>query len=175
MHQGLIAQWHRGIASKGFIGALLLVVPVMVAATIGFGGGVGAGLSSLATGPSETTLGEPSAQTETRSIEQLTTTLPQLTIDSARREGGGGSGTETELQFIETPTVTTQPGGDSDPGGGQPGGSGTTEEQSAPAPDQGTGGGGGNGGSGGDVAIPVNNPVDQLVGGLGQGSLGIGE
>ncbi len=85
MRQGLIAQWHRGIAIRGLVGAMLLMIPVLVGATIGFGG-VAGGLNSLATGPSETAFGTTSAKTggeegRAHDIESLsaslTTTLDQ--------------------------------------------------------------------------------------------------
>jgi hypothetical protein len=96
MRQGLIAQWHRGIAARGLVGAMLLMIPVLVGATIGLGG-VAGGLTSLATGPSETAVGGiprvAGPQGQSTSIERLsaslTTTLAQPTAGKALRLGRG--------------------------------------------------------------------------------------
>jgi len=96
MRQGLIAEWSRGIAGRGLIGAALLTVPVMVAATIGFGGANG--LSSLASGPSDAAIGRVSGAplTTERNIESLTATtvsLPTREQAEAARTGTGEGST----------------------------------------------------------------------------------
>lgn len=94
MRQGLIAKWLRGIAGRGLVGALLLTVPVLVAATIGFGGAEG--LSSLASGPSDAAVGDAPAQlTANRSLESLTASLSPLTAKQAARNGSNGGGQPT--------------------------------------------------------------------------------
>ncbi len=55
MGNGLLAWWHRRIASHGLVGAVVGVVPVTIAALVGFGAiaalvGFGPGLSGIASG-----------------------------------------------------------------------------------------------------------------------------
>lgn len=113
MRQGLIAQWNRRMAANGALGVALLAIPVVVAATIGLGGA--GGLSSLAAGPSEGSLGQSSAE-RVRSgqrLEELVEALPtvgerpsDVTDESASSPGAVAPGT------------LPGPGG----GGGEPGG-----------------------------------------------------
>lgn len=178
MHQGLIAQWHRGVAAKGIIGALLLIVPVMVAATIGVGGGVGGGLSSLATGPSKAAIGIDTATGEgkSRALDEISTTLPEVTAETVRRAqkpvpaaGGDGSG---GITTGTSPGVTAPPGATAPAAPNKPdaGGTGGTD-QPLVAPDQ-TQPPPGNGNN--DLAGPVNDPIAQLFQNLAQSTLGLG-
>lgn len=141
MHQGLIAQWHRGVAAQGVAGAALLSIPVLVAATIGVGGGIGGGLSSLATGPSDIAIGD--APTQTKGIDRLTTTLPSLTRESSRSDAA------------RSRDRGSRPG-DLSPGGG----AGTPVSEGGPAGGD-TGGGGSGGGAGGGNAPTGNPPADE--------------
>jgi hypothetical protein len=64
MSKGLLAHWRRGILGRGLTGALLLAVPVAVAAVIGFSGGFGSvtgGLDELTTGPDAALTAAPPA------------------------------------------------------------------------------------------------------------------
>lgn len=147
MRQGLIAQWHRGVALRGLIGALLLMVPVLVAATIGFGGDVSGGLSSLASGPSESTVGAPEEAQKTKRFERLTTTVPELALTSQARKREAPTDNESPLspQGITPSGGAPAPAGDTPSGGGgegSPGGGTGGGGTGAPAPPPGGGGGG---------------------------------
>jgi hypothetical protein len=176
MHQGLIANWHRGVAAKGFIGALLVTIPVVVAATIGIGGVGDGGLSSLATGPSEKAAGQRQVAVDTHSLEKLTaSTLPELTISprverrtssAPTRDGGVGS--------TEAPTFGgTAPSTDVEGGAGKPDGGGVGA--GTPAVDTGPVGttppatDPGSTGSMNGISIQVNNTLNQLLQSFGLG------
>jgi hypothetical protein len=148
MSKGLLAHWRRGILGRGITGALLLAVPVMTAAVIGFSGGFGSvagGLSELTTGPDATFTAAPAP-----------TTLNTAIVAAA---GGGGTG--------------GAPGG----GNGGSGGGGGNTPGGSETPAGATGGGGGpipnipdvpnvpGGGNGGPAGVDVNGTVDQVVGG----------
>ena len=151
MSQGLLAHWRRGILGRGITGALLLAVPVITAAVIGFSGGFGSvagGLSELATGPDATFTAAPAA-----------TNLNTAIVAAA---GGPGAGT---------------PGGGGGTGGPGTGGGNTPGGPQAPS-GTGTGAGGGpipnvpdvpnlpgGGGNGGPAGVDVNGTIDQVVGG----------
>lgn len=169
MRKGLLAEWRRGIVSRGLVTAALLAVPVGVAATIGFGtslGGVSEGLASLASGP-DRSQADPAAASD--GIDSAIVALASPGGDApapapapdARRPGGG---TDTGGEPPSEPTPQTVP---SDPGGaaGDGGGPGVT----IPDVDVPVGGGDGDEG-GGD---PVGNPVDGF-GNLVNGILGGG-
>lgn len=86
-------QWLRSAAGRGAAGALLLLVPVVVAATIGFGNGVrglGAGISSF---PPGTSAQGASALSGTGS--------PVVTAGPAG--GGSGAAAESGPDGAETP------------------------------------------------------------------------
>ena len=110
---------------------MLLTVPVLVAATIGFGGA--GGLSSLASGPSPSAIGDaPQSVASTKSIESLTATLPVATAprqSDVSDRGGTGEGTSGVLPATGAPT-TGSPSGSSGSavtgGGGTSGGTTTT-------------------------------------------------
>ena len=62
MGKGLLSSWRRRIVARGIAGAVLLAVPVAVAAAIGFGtslSGVAGGLSAVTSGPSAVTASQP--------------------------------------------------------------------------------------------------------------------
>lgn len=174
MRHGLIAQWSRGIAGRGLAGAMLLTVPVLVAATIGFGGA--GGLSSLANGPSEAAIGDsPAARLTTRdNIEQVSATAIPVTTTVGSERGSSGSTAAGGAGGV--PSIGTSPtdssagtasGGGSgigvDPaggGGGSTGGGSTTTPSTPSGVDIGNVLGGGSGGSGGDGV------VDQVLQGI---------
>lgn len=138
---------------------MLLTVPVLVAASIGFGGA--GGISSLASGPHQSSI---AVSTETlsagSSIESLTAKLPLETPASVRRQEqrsagqgvGGVGGTETPTDAgsqVSAPSTGGGVGG----GSGAPGDAGT-----------GTGGGTPTAPDPGSVGIDITNP-----GGSGDG------
>ena len=126
MGNGLLAEWQRGIIGRGVVAALLLALPVGVAAAVGFSpsaSGLGEGLVSLATGPAEL----PAAPAADDSLDFAISSVdapPGPAGPGQTGSGGGGNG-------------GSGPGG----GGGQGGG--------------GQGGGGQGGGGQGGGAAPV--------------------
>jgi hypothetical protein len=149
MRQGLIAQWHRGIAARGLVGAMLLMIPVLVGATIGLGG-VGSGLTSLATGPSETAVGgtpkvagtDGSSKSIERLSASLTTTLAQRTI--ALRRPGKASGSQSTAAPLassvsggtqtDSGSSTTSSSGSNTPAATGSGSGASTPPATSPAP-----------------------------------------
>jgi len=139
MRQGLIANWNRRMASKGLLGAVLLLVPVVIAATIGFGGA--AGLSSLATGPSESSIGAtaPIAQQRDHGIDDLL-------LDTLAGGHAPGESTPGQASLGSGGERDSGPGAPLDPGsgggggggapGGSPGGSGTPDAPADPGAPQ---------------------------------------
>jgi hypothetical protein len=96
------------------MGAALLMVPVLVAATIGFGG-VGGGLTSLASGPSESAIGPSAARPDRRhSLERLSATLPEAVTASRRAKSDGSA----RPQPIASQGGRTHPAGGGAPSGG---------------------------------------------------------
>lgn len=90
MSKGLLAHWRRGILGRGITGALLLAVPVITAAVIGFSGGFGSvagGLSELATGPDATFTAAPAA-----------TNLNTAIVAAAGGPGAAGSRDDRRVQ-----------------------------------------------------------------------------
>ena len=140
MRQGLIAQWHRGIAARGLVGAMLLMIPVLVGATIGFGG-VSAGLTSLASGPSATAVGttgsktagdQPGGQDIERLSASLTTTLAQQRVTLKHPGGTGGPKSSSSAPGTTAVGGGTESDSSSDSssgGGGSPRGLGQRRRQ----------------------------------------------
>jgi hypothetical protein len=154
MAKGLLAEWRKGMVSRGLAAALLLAVPVGVAAAIGFEGsigGLGEGLDSLTSGPGATQAG-PGAGTDP--IDAAITAL--ATTPGAGGPSGGGNGDGSG-------------GGGVDDGGGAPG-SGGPGGAPNPAPGDGL-----PDTPAGDVDVPdvpsINppngNPVGDLIDQLG--------
>jgi hypothetical protein len=135
----LAGEWQKRMAARSGLVALLLAVPVLVAAVIGFSGGFGAlplGISSLATGPEESTL-ETSQPTSALDLDGSIRTAATSPSDGA---GGGAGGS----------------------GSGAAGGSGSPgldPGTSSFVPTSGGGGGGGSGGGGGGGAPPASDPA----------------
>src|ERR671919_1491693 len=116
MGKGLLAQWRRGIAARGLLGAALFAVPVAVAALIGFGtslSGVAGGLSSFAEGPETTTTSDTSPLKLNRAVAAIASRP-----ESASAPAGGGDGQST------TGGGGCHPGDGTTTGGGTTGGSG---------------------------------------------------
>lgn len=140
--ESLLAQWQRGIALRGIAGAVLLMVPVVVAATIGFGGGLGVGLTSALEGPSESavdTSPEPDAPEQaSESLDTLVASDPPTTArGEARRDPlGVPVGTEPETEGATDPGAVVSP--PSTTGSNETAGGPST--QSAPSADPGIGG-----------------------------------
>jgi hypothetical protein len=150
MRQGLIAQWHRGIAARGLVGAMLLMIPVLVGATIGFGG-VSAGLTSLASGPSATAVGttgsktagdQPGGQDIERLSASLTTTLAQQRVTLKHPGGTGGPKSSSSAPGTTAVGGGTESDSSSDSssgGGGSPAASGSGGGSTVTPPSSGTG------------------------------------
>jgi hypothetical protein len=155
MSNGLLAQWRRRIAGRGIAGALLLSVPVAVAAALGFSGAFsefGSGLRAIGS------IGGDSPDTEGPAP------LNRVVITPA----AGGAGTSDGGGAVDAggaPGGGFGGGGSGGSGGGGTGGGGTGGGGTG----GGTGGGDGIGGGGG--AIPgtpsVDLPVDDAPGGSG--------
>jgi hypothetical protein len=163
MGKGLLAQWRRGIATRGLLGAGLFAVPVAVAAAIGFGtslSGVAGGLSAFAEGPEITTTADTSSRTLNRAVAALASRP-----ETASAPAGGGSGTSTGGGGAGSVPGdgTTTTGGGTTTGSGGSGGSTAGSAPVISAPDvevPGTGGG-----TGGDtVDSTVNNTVNGVNG-----------
>ena len=160
MGNGLLAQWRRRVVARGLVGAVLLAIPVAVAAVIGFGSslsGVAGGLSAIAEGPSTTTTTSQLAPYKlNRAVKALaahdTTTIAALgsSADAPVGSGVGAGGGST-----------TGVGGSGGSGGG--GGGSDSPTVSAPAaPDIPLPGGG----STTDTASQLNNGVSNLIDGV---------
>ena len=154
MRKGILAEWRRGIVARGAAAALLLAVPVGVAAAIGFEGslgGLGEGLTALASGPDSSQAAEPG--------------------------DGGADPIGDAISALVSPTGPGSDSGQGPPGAGGGTGTGTGTGGESPGGDGGSGGspggtGGPTGGGEGDVnppeiTAPNGNPVGELVDGLG--------
>jgi hypothetical protein len=142
MPKGLLAEWRKGIVSRGLAAALLLAVPVSVAAMIGFEGsigGLGEGLDSLASGPG-TSQASPAADTDPIDAAISALAVPTAPAPGGGQDGSGGGGGDGG-DGAPTPG---SPGGDA-PGGGT-GGGGPTDVIDPP-----------------DVSPPSTNPVGDIV------------
>jgi hypothetical protein len=164
MRQGLIAQWHQGIAARGLVGAMLLMIPVLVGATIGLGG-VAGGLTSLATGPSETAVGGTTktvTQGSAKNIERLSASLTASTFAVRTRNAGRNGGAGTGPKSAGAPLASSVSGGTDTSTG-----SGSSSSGSSPAAT-----GTGSGSSVPPTSAPTSTPtqptdlVTQLINGL---------
>jgi hypothetical protein len=157
MGNGLLAQWRRGIATRGFAGAALFAVPVAVAAAIGFGtslSGVAGGLSSFANGPTTTTTADTSPIKLNRAVAAVASR--QETNDASVPAGSNEGGGTTIVGDNVTGGGTTNGGGS----GGSGGSGGTTDS---------TGSSGSTGGSTSTVSAPdVDLPSTDGGGTTGQ-------
>jgi len=157
MGNGLLAQWRRGIATRGFAGAALFAVPVAVGAAIGFGtslSGVVGGLSSFANGPATTTTADTSPVKLNRAVAELASRAEANDASVPAGSNGGGGTT------IVGDNVT---GGGTTTGGGSGGTGGTTDSTGS------TGSTGSSGGSTPTVSAPdVDLPTTDGGGTAGQ-------
>jgi hypothetical protein len=158
MRQGLIAQWHRGIVARGLVGACLLMIPVLVAATIGFGG-VPGGLSSLATGPSESAASaglQPAGQGDKGgNLERISAVLTSSRLAEESRHATGSGGDSSSGAPAVAPDTGTLSDQSTGPSGSNPTGGGTGGAATTPPPD--------------NVSVPASTPdvVTQLMQSLG--------
>ena len=147
MSKGILAQWRRGIVTRGLTAAALLAVPVAVAATIGFGtslSGLTDGLDALASGPD----GTEAANAEAPEIDAA--------IPATGTATGGGEGA------AQPAPVPGAPGGVGGEGGTPV--EGTTPAPQGQAPATNTSPGGAGGGN-----SPAVNPPDVSVPSTGGG------
>ena len=100
MGKGLLSSWRRRIVARGIAGAVLLAVPVAVAAAIGFGtslSGVAGGLSAVTSGPSAVTASQPTRANKNlnHAVLALASRSTSPGSVSAGGEGGNGGGGST--------------------------------------------------------------------------------
>jgi hypothetical protein len=148
LHDTLAQEWRRRMASRGMFSAVLLAVPVLMAAAIGFSAGPGGlpfGISSFANGPNDSSLaGGKDARGNNisrliGSASTATVSPAALPIAGGASSGGGGSGGGG-------PVGSHGGGGGGGVGGGSTGGGGGSTS------------GGGSGGAptgGGSPTVPV--------------------
>ena len=168
MPKGLLAEWRRRMVSRGLAAALLLAVPVGVAAAIGFEGsigGLGEGLDALVSGPEGSQVSAASSEGDEDAIDSAISAL--ATPTGAGLPGAGGPGAGGPGGGGDDDGGAPAPGGS--PGGGSPGGG---------SPGGGSPGGGGGGGGApaidpSDVELPNSNPVGDLVDELQDGVGGL--
>ena len=89
MGNGLIASWRRRIVARGIAGAVLLAVPVAVAAAIGFGmsfSRVAGGLSAVTSGPSVVPASSP---TRTNDLNLAVPALASSSSSTGSASDGG--------------------------------------------------------------------------------------
>jgi hypothetical protein len=163
----MLAQWRRGILARGVAGALLLAVPVVVAAAIGFGNsfsGITGGLSAVAEGPatSPTTTSTPRRDLDA-AVVALADSAPGAGATGGGGSGGGGGG-QGELGTSDAGSVGGGGGGSTQTGGGGGGGGGTQGAPQGPLPPA-PGGGGGSSDPVGDLVQGLGDTVNGLLGG----------
>jgi hypothetical protein len=170
MGKGLLAWWRRRIVARGVAGAVLLGVPVAVAAMIGFGtslSGVADGLSAVTSGPNAV---PASAPTRAGSLNHAVVRLASKSSsadsvaggsDPARETvgaaGGGGSTGTTGAGTGSGAGTATNSGS----GGGASGSPSVPTISSPSVPDVSLPGGGSTGGA----TDSLNGTVDNVVGG----------
>jgi hypothetical protein len=138
VHETLIEEWRRAMATRATLAAIVFVIPALVAAYVQLGGsgaGLPSGLASLITGPSQESVAG-SDQTVPGGIEGI---ADLFSSDSAAGDGGASG---------VSPQGGNPAGGGGGGGGGDPGGGGT--------------GGGGGGGTGGGTTAPLEDVIEGL-------------
>ena len=127
MGNGLLAHWRFGFARRGLMGALLLAVPVAMAAALGFSGGFGAvpELPTFASGPVTEASGPSRASSRLDDI--LTTPAPASGAGSEASQPG-----VAEVRGSEGGTDDGGPSGAEAPSADSP--SGSQGDSLAPAP-----------------------------------------
>jgi hypothetical protein len=176
MGNGLLAWWHRRIASHGMAGAVLCVVPVAAAALIGWGtsfSGIASGLSAVTSGPDNTI--PASAQTHPGGLNRAVLALAGKSGSSVGPNSDrsttigadGGSGGNGKVVGTGGAGGTTGPSGSSTVGstgssGGSGGGSGSSTTINTSLP--GTGG----------ASDTVNNTVGSVNNTVGSANNTVG-
>jgi hypothetical protein len=162
---------------RGIMGAMLLMIPVVIAATIGFGGGVGVGLTSAFSGPSDpplaTNTGDDSRTDKSASLDELAAAISPVSKQS-------GSGKKNPLGVPSRGTPAS-PGG-TNPSVPLPPGAGGSDTPPASSPTPQADPGIASGATDSTTSPPVNvplsgssNPVADLLNSLlGGGSSGPG-
>lgn len=147
MQDTLAHEWRRRMAARSSLCAMLLAVPVGVAALIGFSAGPGGlplGISSLANGPTENAIGVAPSGDRSRALSQIAraTTAAAVTVPAVSATGPGAAGppaAEGGAGGLVDGGGASNPGdsGAGEAGGGGPGttaGGGTGQEGPTEAP-----------------------------------------
>src|SRR5262249_23524947 len=98
MSNGLLPWWHRRITSSGLAGVALCVVPVVVAAVIGFGtslSGIASGFAALTSGPSSSSASgqtDPAAKTDRSRLNRVVVALTDQSGSFLSSNPGGDIG-----------------------------------------------------------------------------------
>jgi hypothetical protein len=153
MPKGLLAQWRRRIVARGLAAAVLLAVPVGVAAAIGFGtslSGLSEGLGALASGPARSQA-EPDGDRD-----PLDSAISAVATATTGGRGGGQA---------DAPGTGVPVGGGGGDGDSPSGGSTPDEPPFAPEASGGTSGTD-EPGTAPEVDVPNSAPVTDPVGGL---------
>jgi hypothetical protein len=165
MGKGLLAWWRRRIVARGLAGAVLVAVPVAVAALIGFGtgfSGVAGGLSSVTNGPDAV---PASAQTGPSKLNQAVVALANKqtgasgSASSGNSDGGGTSGGSTG-------TSTGSGSGSSGSSGSGSSGTQVPTINAPSAPNVSLPGSGSGSDPVNDTTNAVNGAVDNVLGGV---------
>jgi hypothetical protein len=152
IHDTLAGEWRQRMATRGAMAAVLLAVPILVAAAIGFsaGGGLPFGISSFASGPGDSSSsGSDKAGHGSDSISRLIGSSASAATVSPVSTAGGGSGSGGNSD------ATRGSGGSTGGGGG--GSHGTTVTGTTGTGSSGGGSSTGNGGGGNSITVP--NPT----------------
>jgi hypothetical protein len=145
LHDTLAQEWRRRMASRGIFAAVLLAVPVLMAAAIGFsaGGGLPFGISSFASGPNDPPASAAGKHAGDSFNRLIGNSASSAIVSAASTPSGGGGGAQNSS------------GGSS--GGGSTGGGGGGHHAAPVATSTGSGGGSTGGGGttgGGSVTVP---------------------
>jgi hypothetical protein len=155
IHDTLAQEWRHRMASRGAMAAVLLAVPILVAAAIGFsaGGGLPFGISSFASGPGDSSSSTDKAGHGSDSISRLIgSSASAATVSPVTAGGGNGSAGGNG--------DATRGSGGGSAGGGGGGSHGTTVTGTTGSTGSSSSGGGSSTGNGGGNNITVPNPVN---------------
>ena len=143
MSDTLANQWRQRMAGRSALCALLLAVPVAVAAQISFSAGldnVPFGVSTLAAGPEASSIGPASATAPAQNLASAPAADGAAggTATTVATGGGGGTATTTSItDDVSGGVIPPTGGGDGDDGGpgtGGPGDGGPTGGPTPPGP-----------------------------------------
>jgi hypothetical protein len=172
---GILAQWRRGMLARGLAAALLLAVPVTVAAAIGFGNsfsGIGGGLSAIANGPATTSTTTTTAASPRRLDDAVVALAGPRPGGGAGGGSGVGGGADGRGDLGGGNTGGGGSGGGGSGGGGSSGGGSSTQPSGGgDVPGVTLPSGGGESGGSGDPVVGVitglNDTSSLLLGGSG--------